>query len=291
MKKFIVGLLTLFLLAPTAFAQTVHTLQSASGDLTAATTTSEVEFRIAFDAEIVLDVTKLTLADADDEVDFYLQTTYDDGTTWTDIQNVHFTTADDGTTTTRVLRIDRAKDGPGTIQSITGTDPAAGAEISETVPANTIWRLNSIMALLVTDANAASRVARLHLGDGVTDFLIIPPKDTQAASTTLRYFGASFGYEASTNGSTNAWPFDAVILSAGFTITTDTILSEAGDNWGAPQLSIEAWHDPHIQTDATMGDNLKSYDRPIGSSVRIRTTVTGASAPTYAFSATIRGLQ
>ena len=121
------------------------TLRAASGALTAGETTTAITTVGGFEtATVVLDVTTLTLADADDEVDFYIQTTYDAGTTWTDIENVHFTTADDGTTQTRLVKINDLEDGPGTILTLTGTDPAANAEISETVPANTIWKIKSI---------------------------------------------------------------------------------------------------------------------------------------------------
>ncbi|NIO42633.1 MAG: hypothetical protein GTO41_22295, partial [Burkholderiales bacterium] len=46
----------------------------------------------------------LTLPDGDDEVDFYFQTTYD-GSTWTDLENVHFDNADNGTTPTKIVRL------------------------------------------------------------------------------------------------------------------------------------------------------------------------------------------
>ena len=49
--------------------------------------------------------------------------------------------------------------GEGYIRTVTGTDPAAGAEVSETVPTNAFWRLRMFSAVLVADANAANRVA------------------------------------------------------------------------------------------------------------------------------------
>lgn len=77
-------------------------LRSASGDLTAAETGNEVDVRSQV-ATVFLDVTKLTTADGDDEVDFYVQTTYDGGTTWSDLENVHFDQADNGATPTKIL--------------------------------------------------------------------------------------------------------------------------------------------------------------------------------------------
>lgn len=82
------------------------TLQAASGDLTAAfTSTPKMLSGAHTEALIVLKATTLTLADADDEVDFYIQTTYDGATTWNDLANVHFANADDGSTPTKLIRI------------------------------------------------------------------------------------------------------------------------------------------------------------------------------------------
>ncbi len=238
-------------------------------------------------ATVFVNVQTLTLPDADDEVDFFLQTTYDEGANWTDIQNIHFTTADNGNTAKRIIVIDGAKDGPGAIQSITGTDPAAGAEISETVPANTIWRLSVWRAVFVTDATSATRFPTLEITDGGI-FFRTRAHATQDASATVTYNNVLNGFwQTSINVSEHHNTLPDVHLAAGAVIRTSTTLLEAGDNWGAPQYLVEAWHDPSISTDATIGDNLKSYDRPIGSAVRMRTTVTGATAPTYAFVASI----
>ena len=75
------------------------------------------------------------------------------------------------------------------------------------------------------------------------------------------------------------------ILMGGYRFITMTGAIESGDNWGAPQLSVEAWHDPVVSTDGAIGDDLKSYDRPLGSRIRISVVVTGATSPTYAYSA------
>jgi hypothetical protein len=74
----------------------VFVLRAASGDLTAAETTTAVAM-IGINAGIYMNVMKLTTPDADDEVDFYIQTTYD-GTNWFDLSCLHFATADNGNT-------------------------------------------------------------------------------------------------------------------------------------------------------------------------------------------------
>ena len=278
----------------------LQTLRTASGALTAADTSDAVDSigpdvvrgEIYTRATVTLLVTTLTLPDADDEVDFYLQTTYDGGTNWVDVENIHFDNSDNGATAKRVITIDGAFDGPGSIKSIAGTDPSAGNEISETVPANTVWLVRGISALLITDANAADRRVRATLDDGTTIFYQISSSTNHTASLTVRYawspFGAAaVGVVAATDATINI-PFPKpTILTAGHRFVTTIGAKQAGDNWGAPQLFVEEWHDPLVLTDGTIRDNVRSYGRPLGSQARIKTAATGASAPTYAFSAPV----
>src|SRR3954467_4562200 len=56
--------------------------------------------------------------------------------------------------------------GAGRLRSITGTDPAANVEISETVPAGVRWRILTLAATFATDATVASRVPALVIDDG-----------------------------------------------------------------------------------------------------------------------------
>ncbi len=90
----------------TAPASATFTLRAASGPLTGADTPIPlIECAWCVDVVIVLDVTTITTPDGDDEIDFYFQTTYDGGTTWTDLENVHFATADNGTPAKRIVRL------------------------------------------------------------------------------------------------------------------------------------------------------------------------------------------
>ena len=268
-----------------ALAQKV-TLRAASGALVAGEIGAASNLLRGSSAIVVLDVTTLTLPDADDEVDFYVQCSYDGGVTWTDVENVHFTNADDGSTARRIVVVDGAANGKGRIQSITGTDPAAAAEISETVPANTLWKLRALRIVLVTDANAANRGILVDLNDGANSYHRTRQPDVQTASLTRQYNYSLATYFLSVVNFTefhNVLP--DVILAAGHVFQTVTGSIQAGDDYGAPQYEVEAWHDPRGATDGTMGDNLKSYNRPVGSQMRIRTAVAGATAPTYAYSA------
>lgn len=274
---FLIALVSL--LASSALAQN-FIFDVPTGALSAATTTTS-EMAVGQSATIFLDFTTLTLADSDDEVDIYIQTTYDGATTWTDLQNIHFDNADNGTTATKTVFITPDLDGPGAYLSLTGTNPAAGIEIIETVPTNTIWRLWGAYASLVTDATAANRRVKVLIDDGTNTVFPSDSSAVQIASQTEYYIiGPHSGVVA------DHWipTPTGMLMLAGWRMQTSTTLIKAGDNWSAPQLTVEAWADPENSTDGTMGDHLKAY-RPMGSQVRIKVLITGASAPTYAFSA------
>ncbi len=251
-----------------------------TGTFSAATTLAE-KMTFGESAIILLDFTALTLEDPDDEIDAFIQTTYDGGTTWTDLQNFHFSNSDNGSTATNVAVITSDLDGPGRYLSLTGTDPGVGIEIIETVPTNTIWRLWGGYATLVTDAGVANRRANVYIDDGTNNVFRSVSSAVQTASNTETY---TIGPYAVAVG--NHWipTPPGMLMLAGWRMQTSTALIEAGDNWSAPQLTVEAWADPENSTDGTMGDNLKAY-RPMGSQIRIKVLITGASAPTYSFSA------
>jgi len=80
------------------------TIRAASGDLTAGESATAVVGLGMFSLAVLqLDVTKITTPDVDDEVDFYIQTSYDEGSNWIDLENIHFANADNGTTSTRLV--------------------------------------------------------------------------------------------------------------------------------------------------------------------------------------------
>jgi len=270
----------------------VFTIRTASGSLTAGEITTAIGgMETIGNLQVQVKLTTLTLADADDELDIYIQSTYNANDTtpdWCDLRNFHFSNAagDNGATPIVEETFTLESDGPGAVLSITGTDPAAGAEISETVPANTIWWLQSMHSTFVTDVTVPVRQAILFLDDGSADFYVAPTSATQAASLSRRYTFAHTGENKDLVAIDYFIPIPAkTTLAAGYRVRTVTSSIVAGDNWGAPQLKVEAWHDPAICTDATMGDHLKAY-RPLGSQIRLKTVVTGATAPTYDFSAT-----
>jgi hypothetical protein len=133
-------------------------------------------------------------------------------------------------------------DGQGNFRIITGTDPAAGAEINESVPNNARWLLHAIQFSLVTDATVATRGVQILIDDGITELLRLLQSTNQTASNNVFY---------------QAWQMGQIVSSAGFNIQfaapfplplppqarfrTVTSALQAGDNFGAPRYLVEEW--------------------------------------------------
>lgn len=133
-------------------------------------------------------------------------------------------------------------EGPGVVRSITGSDPAAGAEFTETVPANTRWRVISLLVSLVTSATVASRLPLFYVDDGATTVFVAAPSATQAASSTVSYLLSGIGVHGSLGGVMGvSLPLDDFYLSAGYRLGATTFSLQVGDNYGAPQLHVEEW--------------------------------------------------
>jgi len=132
----------------------------------------------------------------------------------------------------------------GRIRSISGTDPAAGAEISETVPARRRWRILTVCFSLVTDATVVTRVVFLRYTDAINLLCQTFNTTGQLASTTHVYTFAPFGSSKITASSNEMIPFPSLTLPAGFVVETLTTGLQAGDNFGAPRLLVEEWIDP-----------------------------------------------
>lgn len=134
-------------------------------------------------------------------------------------------------------------EGPGYVHLVTGTDPAAGAEVDETVPTNVRWRLISLRLTLVTDATVQNRTVHVQFTDGTTNYAYIRGPANQAASETRHYDvyeGAA--RETAFVGTHIMYPLpERMLLFQGHHIETDTSNLQAGDNWGAPQMLVEEW--------------------------------------------------
>jgi hypothetical protein len=129
----------------------------------------------------------------------------------------------------------------GTPTSVAGTDPAAGAEISETVPAGKRWRVLGIQFTLVTNANVANREPVIVVDDGTNTLFQSPAGANHAASLTWAYSASNVGQPVNGTTATTVRQMNlpALLLPAGSRIRTSTTNIQAGDNYGAPRLLVQ----------------------------------------------------
>jgi len=131
-------------------------------------------------------------------------------------------------------------DGRGAMRAFAVGNPAAGADWTTTVPANTQWILRSVYALLATDAVAPVREAALQIKDGGGVRLMLSNSiDTVAASTNsnISWFPAS-GAVTDARFNLGVIPPEYRLLP-GWTISTSTLNLDAGDQWSNIRLTVE----------------------------------------------------
>lgn len=124
---------------------------------------------------------------------------------------------------------------------VNGTNPNAGAEVAETVPAGQTWQLLAISVLMVQGLTQTPQPI-LQLDDG-TDvvFESLGCSAAQAASTTCRYtWGVSLALSGQIGTTPNIHAFaplpQGLFLGPGYRILTSTLGIGANSNYGAPSL-------------------------------------------------------
>jgi hypothetical protein len=120
-----------------------------------------------------------------------------------------------------------------------GTDPAAGVEITETVPAGVAWEIRNILLSLVTNATVANRRPTLVIDDGTNDVAREAAIADQAASLTFKYdFAAAHGNASQQTTTHQALLLPELVCLPGWRIRTVTSGLVAGDDYAAPVLQI-----------------------------------------------------
>lgn len=128
------------------------------------------------------------------------------------------------------------------IRVITGSAPAAGADISETVPTSARWQLLSLRASLTTAVAVANRQPKLTLDDGANRFYDTADGPAQAASLTWAYCFAPTGSPPANSLTDVQINYDnAQMLESGFRIRTVTSAIQAADQWSAPVYCVREW--------------------------------------------------
>ena len=133
-------------------------------------------------------------------------------------------------------------EGPGFKRVFTGTNPAAGAEISETVPTNATWTLWSILFAFAVANSGAAREISLNISDGTDIFFSLTHSAAATINATTTYlWGKGVNGVGAVENLRASTPIGEYRLPQGYVITTVTPLIVAGDDYGAPLLQVEEW--------------------------------------------------
>lgn len=133
-------------------------------------------------------------------------------------------------------------DGPGTPRGVLGTQPGAGVDIAEIVPANRRWRVLSFFVQLTTSAIVANRIPQFIVSDGARTFFTLGPAAAIPASknTNFNFTPALQSFVDANGNIVIPAPPDIELKSAGF-ISTSTVGIQVTDQWQAPQYEILEW--------------------------------------------------
>jgi hypothetical protein len=139
-------------------------------------------------------------------------------------------------------RSSRARTAAARIRSVLGTDPAAGVEVSETVPTGARWRSLGSACRSSRAPRSPTACRRSSSTTGPTCCSRRPPRRTSSrrpmpCSPRPR---SARRHSFDPAGINIALPPD-LVLNAGSRIRTVTRLIDAGDNYGAPRLFVEEW--------------------------------------------------
>lgn len=119
-------------------------------------------------------------------------------------------------------------------------NPAPGSDFVVTVPGGVVWLVDSVMGLLTNDANVASRLPRLVLSDGNTDFARIEGNLSGGQAAGLAMFWTWMVDGAFHNQSGSSWlaPLPRTVLLANWTVRASTLGIQVGDQWTQVALSV-----------------------------------------------------
>lgn len=131
----------------------------------------------------------------------------------------------------------------GTLKVVTGTNPIAGQEVSDTVPFGKFWRLLAAEVTFVTSAAAASRFPKWVIDDGTTEVFRSSTPAAQTLSLTEFYqlcpgLGTSTFPAAGANAIVQSMCPSPLWLGPGFRIRTLTGSIDTGDDYGAPAYLV-----------------------------------------------------
>lgn len=133
-------------------------------------------------------------------------------------------------------------DGHGFLERITGTDPAANTEITETIPTGALYRLKTFRFELVADANVANRTVTVVIDDGATTpYYQRSFATAQTAGQTIVYnvIPHPLSADPADSGTHRYLSIPMDRFRQGMRIRTVTTNIQAGDNYGPPRYVVE----------------------------------------------------
>lgn len=134
-------------------------------------------------------------------------------------------------------------EGLGYIRLVVGTTPAAGAQISETVPTAARWHVLRMYSFLITDATAGNRFARMDFFTGGLGTFRGTQPTAQGPSATVNYTWAPnlpIAADAVNGAYMQPLPHEPFLLE-GQVFSTAVSGMAAGDQWGQPQFYVREW--------------------------------------------------
>lgn len=142
--------------------------------------------------------------------------------------------------------IQSAVEGIGALRELTGSVPAAGAEILETVPTGARWQVLAFRFTLSTSATVSNRKVnfRLTLANGSFGYLSANPNLLTAGLVGDYSIAPNVGYQndASLSLFTIPMPQDTTLL-AGAKLGTITSALQVGDQFSSPRYLVREWLD------------------------------------------------
>ena len=110
----------------------------------------------------------------------------------------------------------------------TASNPAAGSEWTESVPAGETWQLLAVKYSFVASAAVATRAPNLHPAIGGVGFAVVPVPLTVTASQTVNYL-FTLGVNAATSTGVALAPLWTFLLPPASTVGSQTANLQAGD--------------------------------------------------------------
>jgi hypothetical protein len=133
--------------------------------------------------------------------------------------------------------------GGGYLRNITGTDPAVGSEVAETVPVGARWELIGFRIVLVTSPTViARRPILIFMTAALVTYMSSSSPSVSAASLTKEYVwnqDLAIAVEIASDRGQAGVP--GAQLLAGNAIRVACINFQADDNWDAPTFTVKEY--------------------------------------------------